>query len=60
MFSFLGVLPILSWNSPLCNYESYESKYEQQGTDKHEFFVEAFVYILSIQEKMVEERDTSW
>ena len=29
-------------------------------TDNHELFVEAFIYILLIQEKMVEERDTLW
>lgn len=55
MFSSLGVFPIFSRNSPLCNYESYESKYEQ-----YELFVEAFICILSIQEKMAEERDTLW
>ena len=55
MFSSLGVFPIFSRNYPLCNYESYESKYEQ-----YELFVEAFICILSIQEKMAEERDTLW
>ena len=55
MLSSLVVFPIFSRNSPLCNYESYESKYEQ-----YELFVEAFICILSIQEKMAEERGTLW